>query len=108
VMFSSTTRHTRFKCDWSSDVCSSDLNGQEFRHGMKGTAKIVGIQSGNDDALSHVGESDNEFDDRVTEELRFVDADDLGAEIDLRSEERRVGEGGGGDGWGCGTGGRWR
>src|SRR5260370_35685378 len=26
--FSSRRRHTRFKCDWSSDVCSSDL---EFR-----------------------------------------------------------------------------
>src|SRR5260370_3063106 len=25
--FSSRRRHTRFKCDWSSDVCSSDLAG---------------------------------------------------------------------------------
>src|SRR5260370_32561121 len=25
VFFSSRRRHTRFKCDWSSDVCSSDL-----------------------------------------------------------------------------------
>src|SRR5260370_27325177 len=25
--FSSRRRHTRFKCDWSSDVCSSDLRG---------------------------------------------------------------------------------
>src|SRR5260370_19018998 len=24
--FSSRRRHTRFKCDWSSDVCSSDLD----------------------------------------------------------------------------------
>src|SRR5260370_40380325 len=28
--FSSRRRHTRFKCDWSSDVCSSDLRF-EFR-----------------------------------------------------------------------------
>src|SRR5260370_30716443 len=29
--FSSRRRHTRFKCDWSSDVCSSDLRyGYEF------------------------------------------------------------------------------
>src|SRR2546430_5897885 len=27
--FSSRRRHTRFDCDWSSDVCSSDL---EIRH----------------------------------------------------------------------------
>src|SRR5256886_16025018 len=27
--FSSRRRHTRFDCDWSSDVCSSDLVAQE-------------------------------------------------------------------------------
>src|SRR5260370_40269295 len=26
--FSSRRRHTRFKCDWSSDVCSSDLSSE--------------------------------------------------------------------------------
>src|SRR4029434_10642694 len=26
--FSSRRRHTRFKCDWSSDVCSSDLSAE--------------------------------------------------------------------------------
>src|SRR2546430_4495147 len=26
VVFSSRRRHTRFDCDWSSDVCSSDLD----------------------------------------------------------------------------------
>src|SRR2546430_13099353 len=26
--FSSRRRHTRFDCDWSSDVCSSDLGGR--------------------------------------------------------------------------------
>src|SRR5207237_2376580 len=31
--FSSRRRHTIFKCDWSSDVCSSDLGGAaEDRH----------------------------------------------------------------------------
>src|SRR2546427_5948072 len=28
--FSSRRRHTRFDCDWSSDVCSSDLCGEVF------------------------------------------------------------------------------
>src|SRR5882762_853782 len=28
--FSSRRRHTRFKCDWSSDVCSSDLSTEFF------------------------------------------------------------------------------
>src|SRR5256886_10079050 len=27
--FSSRRRHTRFDCDWSSDVCSSDLTGED-------------------------------------------------------------------------------
>src|SRR3990167_6767975 len=26
ILFSSRRRHTRFDCDWSSDVCSSDLS----------------------------------------------------------------------------------
>src|SRR5260370_4893061 len=29
--FSSRRRHTRFKCDWSSDVCSSDLSCATLR-----------------------------------------------------------------------------
>src|SRR2546430_6550063 len=28
LFFSSRRRHTRFDCDWSSDVCSSDLGGR--------------------------------------------------------------------------------
>src|SRR5260370_21837876 len=28
--FSSRRRHTRFKCDWSSDVCSSDLENYDL------------------------------------------------------------------------------
>src|SRR5207237_1757618 len=40
--FSSRRRHTRFKCDWSSDVCSSDLNA--FTRSSAGTyvVQIVG------------------------------------------------------------------
>src|SRR5207237_7908941 len=30
--FSSRRRHTRFKCDWSSDVCSSDLLSAALVH----------------------------------------------------------------------------
>src|SRR5260370_30352983 len=53
--FSSRRRHTRFKCDWSSDVCSSDLfdtlkgNGyyarrpDEYRHGMVVLGILVGF-----------------------------------------------------------------
>src|SRR5579859_4378629 len=30
--FSSRRRHTRFDCDWSSDVCSSDLAKREWKY----------------------------------------------------------------------------
>src|SRR6267142_3618002 len=33
--FSSRRRHTRLTCDWSSDVCSSDLAGEYFRNMME-------------------------------------------------------------------------
>src|SRR5256886_3790251 len=32
--FSSRRRHTRFDCDWSSDVCSSDLEDVEWLRGV--------------------------------------------------------------------------
>src|SRR2546430_5282260 len=34
--FSSRRRHTRFDCDWSSDVCSSDLDAKRARHLSRG------------------------------------------------------------------------
>src|SRR5256886_7330210 len=36
--FSSRRRHTRFDCDWSSDVCSSDLN-----YAMRKPLSVVGV-----------------------------------------------------------------
>src|SRR5260370_16276075 len=43
--FSSRRRHTRFKCDWSSDVCSSDLRRQAaafFQTGNNSAASLSG------------------------------------------------------------------
>src|SRR6266481_1279631 len=37
--FSSRRRHTRWNCDWSSDVCSSDLSGG------RGMVGLVGVQT---------------------------------------------------------------
>src|SRR3990167_10123701 len=40
IFFSSRRRHTRFDCDWSSDVCSSDLDRSKWkgqgRSGLRG------------------------------------------------------------------------
>src|SRR5256886_5121129 len=37
--FSSRRRHTRFDCDWSSDVCSSDLHTREHHRARFGDAE---------------------------------------------------------------------
>src|SRR5260370_11757493 len=66
--FSSRRRHTRFKCDWSSDVCSSDLSGarggtvsvcqKEYCAGL-GVATAF---DGNDHAIAHAGlRAENSF-----------------------------------------------
>src|SRR5260370_28014756 len=39
--FSSRRRHTRFKCDWSSDVCSSDLNSCDTRGMWQEFAEVL-------------------------------------------------------------------
>src|SRR2546430_10337983 len=44
--FSSRRRHTRFDCDWSSDVCSSDLKWRIAR----GEPTIVLVERGDQDA----------------------------------------------------------
>src|SRR2546430_5719791 len=40
--FSSRRRHTRFDCDWSSDVCSSDLGGSVHSENMPEAGHPVG------------------------------------------------------------------
>src|SRR6266567_3368446 len=40
--FSSRRRHTRFDCDWSSDVCSSDLAAFKFGAGYE----VLGADKG--------------------------------------------------------------
>src|SRR2546430_9890617 len=38
--FSSRRRHTRFDCDWSSDVCSSDLQSARCRYQYRPSASV--------------------------------------------------------------------
>src|SRR2546430_11791250 len=85
--FSSRRRHTRFDCDWSSDVCSSDLieSAQRLIRMVKDLLGFTQVVS-----ETH----------RVT---KFIDANDIMQQVlcDLnatvsesaaRSEERRVGK----------------
>src|SRR3712207_8348069 len=39
--FSSRRRHTRYWRDWSSDVCSSDLNRDSFLHGRAADSEFA-------------------------------------------------------------------
>src|SRR5688572_31489870 len=79
--FSSRRRHTRFDCDWSSDVCSSDLLG---RGGLQTRGPrshgVDGVQ------LAHGGGQQ-----RRPAGLRRLD-DLLRIDRRGRSEERRVGK----------------
>src|SRR5207237_4114583 len=75
--FSSRRRHTRFKCDWSSDVCSSDL--------AAGFSAVLCVQQGPveraaGDAAARAGCSGRGA------------AADRGGDRGRRSGERRVGE----------------
>src|SRR5688572_33068740 len=69
IFFSSRRRHTRFDCDWSSDVCSSDLVSE------KKNAQVSELLIGNS-----------------SNKPCFVQAGDVVKGGQQRSEERRVGK----------------
>src|SRR5690242_21373979 len=99
--FSSRRRHTRLTCDWSSDVCSSDLR----RTLLAAFAHRAGRALGVIDATALPREAER-FVDALRTALRHAQLAGLvpivhGLEAVVRSEERRVGKEGG-----CG-GGRW-
>src|SRR5699024_12152142 len=90
-------RHTRSKRDWSSDVCSSDLDEVEDRTGMIArTWKPVDLRAGRPkDEPGAFGASFAQRQDRkrpqlVGESQSNIDA--LSHRYGERSEERRVGK----------------
>src|SRR5690606_39573467 len=89
--FSSRRRHTRFSRDWSSDVCSSDLD-------LTKGALVVPVLNAIGFAAHALG--NHEFDygqDTLRARMRQLTAPVLGANVTYadgrdRSEERRVGK----------------
>src|SRR5207302_3790256 len=90
--FSSRRRHTRFSRDWSSDVCSSDLNDVRWEMLLAAIAGDARFEA-DDFELRHRPPS---YTIRTIEQLAtkhcevqlfFLIGDD-----NLRSEERRVGK----------------
>src|SRR3712207_8075876 len=81
--FSSRRRHTRYWRDWSSDVCSSDLNREELlQKAGFGFGKV---------STGPISSEQKVF---YTDQVRQYPYDPARAEkmLDERSEERRVGK----------------
>src|SRR5699024_11839766 len=85
--FSSRRRHTRSKRDWSSDVCSSDLEKAEDFKKLFEQAQI--------ETQSVYGNKDL-YIEKIIYPARHIEiqliADHYGKVLHLRSEERRVGK----------------
>src|SRR5260370_28094775 len=85
--FSSRRRHTRFKCDWSSDVCSSDLAGVIILY----LQRLTELRQVEDDYARFCQEQPRHLTGHDRERIRSL-AEDLPALWQARSEEGRVGE----------------
>src|SRR5256886_12367040 len=83
--FSSRRRHTRFDCDWSSDVCSSDLVRQ-----LKMRLDDAGETMKDPDFAQKMTRADGLA--IVTPEYNHGYPGLLKHALDMRSEERRVGK----------------
>src|SRR5689334_24361276 len=81
--FSSRRRHTRWNCDWSSDVCSSDL-----ACGSDGEAPSSGLRSGVVQAAPMLRAEFSATQSLNAEQL----GEPAGTRQLFRSEERRVGK----------------
>src|SRR5690606_41195134 len=92
-------RHTTFSRDWSSDVCSSDLDqlsggdGDDILRGGPGVDTLIGARGndvyliGSGDELTVIKQSDSRYGQRDV--IRFME--NILPES-VRSEERRVGQ----------------
>src|SRR5256886_1164101 len=67
--FSSRRRHTRFDCDWSSDVCSSDLSSE---YEIYGHSFLATIQKSDQRFIGQCGLLTQEVDGQPEVELGYV------------------------------------
>src|SRR5438270_8089436 len=59
-------------------------DGEELRHRLEGLARVVLVESGDDDTKATLRERVGDRDEFVVEELPLVNADDLRVRLDLR------------------------
>src|SRR4051812_49577187 len=81
--FSSRRRHTRLTCDWSSDVCSSDLIGTDGSPEQLQNAFKTALRQGADAVILNAV-------NRAAVAKQIQEAQQKG--VAFRSEERRVGK----------------
>src|SRR2546430_6044235 len=84
--FSSRRRHTRFDCDWSSDVCSSDLNSIwriESAETLSSGWQLVDVVTNNSTGATWL---------RDTGQNSRLPLNEISMRFYRRSEERRVGK----------------
>src|SRR2546430_11748530 len=88
-LFSSRRRHTIFDCDWSSDVCSSDLGiGRFYQIATKQAVQASTTESTNPVAAcppNHYAAPDDRQQYDIVQSIRTLT-------LLRRSEERRVGK----------------
>src|SRR5260370_13516095 len=88
VFFSSRRRHTRFKCDWSSDVCSSDLLGTIPRIAQDLVSALKRAQAFEESYRGKIGAADGPAPELLLAALTELES----LYEQMRSEERRVGK----------------
>src|SRR5207237_6392846 len=94
LFFASRRRHTRFKCDWSSDVCSSDLPAQlgVLDQALIKHPELSGANKGKWRAVFR-GQEDEHF-QQALDWIKAMYEKRADYPIDYRTEERRVGKDG--------------
>src|SRR5205085_7999907 len=90
--FSSRRRHTRFDCDWSSDVCSSDLSVRNFARGVRHGANQLPIGYVYGQLVSAMPDASGEVAYTAQVFPRGVSYATGWMMLLARSEERRVGK----------------
>src|SRR5690606_40410937 len=92
--------HTRFSRDWSSDVCSSDLQWKTIKLGMASVALAlltlsVQAQEQHSNANVRLGQKallDGDFKGAAAHLQKALPAEANDPDVQYRSEERRVGK----------------
>src|SRR3990167_8072534 len=92
--FSSRRRHTRFDCDWSSDVCSSDLIALEMERAIARQHCAVMRPDSEDDAVTIGAVTSGTFSPTLGKSIALALTEtgivSTGDEVRVEVRERRI------------------